>query len=146
MWRNVVAMDDRDGETTGTTDGPASWFLLFGGTRQEAGGGLRSLRGVFDREEEARTAFRRLRLEPRSGAGWGELVELEASGRVQALCWFGVPSEAIAAHPPQSATLTEASGTTTDVPGVSDRGGLRRRPAKGPAAGQGVRVRGGETR
>ncbi len=128
-------MDDRDDETTGASAAPASWFLLFGGTHQEAAGGLRSLRGVFDGEEEARAAFRRLRLEPRPAPGWGELVALESSGRVKALCWFGVPSEAIAAQGGGSAKLTEAPGTTTDVPGVSGQGWLRRRLARGSAAG-----------
>ena len=141
MWRNVSAMDDGNGETIGATSGRSSWFLLFGGTHQEASGGLRSLRRVFASEEEARAAFRRLRLEPRSAPGWGELVALESSGRVKALCWFGVPSEAIAAYPAGSVRVTEAPGTTTDVPGVSARGRLWRRLGKSSAAGRGGGIR-----
>jgi hypothetical protein len=128
-------MDKRSGRTTGTgPDGPP-WFLLFGGMRQEAVGGLRSLRGVFGDEDEARSAFRRLRLERRSAPGWGELVAIEASGRLRALCWFGVPSEAMAAHPAGSARGTGAPGTTTDVPSVSGKGKLRRRLAAQVRAG-----------
>ena len=141
VWRNVNAMDDGNDETVGAPGGPASWFLLFGGTRQEAGGGLRSLRRVFDSEDEARAAFRRLRLEPGSAPGWAELVALDRSGRVKALCWFGVPSEAIAAYPAGSAKATEAPGTTTDVPGVSARRRLRRRLGKGSVGGRGAGVR-----
>lgn len=119
-------MKDHSTDAASVPEGPSSWYLLFGGLRQEAVGGLRSLRGVYAREEEARSAFRRLRLQRRSAPGWGELAVLEPSGRLRALCWFGVPSEAVAAHPAASGTDRGVPGTATDVPGVSPRSRLRR--------------------
>jgi hypothetical protein len=112
--------------------GLPSRYLLFGGSQQDAVGGLRSLLGVFSSEAEGREAFRRLRLTPRSEPGWGELVVLSPSGRPKPVCWFGLPSQVVAVHPAGSSRLTEASGTTTDVPGVSRRRTLRRRLA-GPS-------------
>lgn len=122
-------MSDRPTKRIGPREAEPSWFLLFGGLHQESIGGLRSIRGVFDSEDEARSAFRRLRLEHRSAPGWAELVALDRSGRVKALCWFGVPSEAVVDHPAGSGRLPEAQapGAATDVPGVSQKGRLRRR-------------------
>lgn len=119
--------------------GLPSRYLLFGGSQQDAVGGLRSLLGVFSSEAEGREAFRRLRLTGRSEPGWGELVVLSPSGRPKPVCWFGLPSQVVAVHPAGSSRLTEASGTTTDVPGVSGRRTLRRRLA-GPATGAGLRA------
>jgi hypothetical protein len=138
-------MNDDPTETPGTP-APPSWYLLFGGLRQEAVGGLRSLRGVFADEEDARSAFRRLRLQRRSAPGWGELAVLEPSGRLRALCWFGVPSEAMAAHPAGSTRSQEAPGTATDVPGASPKGRLRRRLRRGSSSPPGADVRAGATR
>ncbi len=139
-------MDERSVPPTDATAGPPPWFLLFGGTQREAIGGLRSLRGVFDSEEEGRAAFRRLRLGPRSAPGWGELVALEPSGRVRAVCWFGVPSQAVAVDVGESATVTEAPGTTTDVPGVSRRRRLRRQLAQPSAGAARAGIRAGGSR
>ncbi|HEX2023961.1 MAG TPA: hypothetical protein VHF00_04610 [Acidimicrobiales bacterium] len=138
-------MSDRPTKRTGSAAAAAepSWFLLFGGLHQESIGGLRSVRGVFDSEEEARGAFRRLRLEHRSAPGWGELVALDRAGRVKALCWFGVPSEAVvAAHPAGSGRSTEAPGAATEAPGVPQKGRLRRRlgRASSPGPPEGVRA------
>ncbi len=141
-------MKDSSTEAANVPEGPSSWYLLFGGLRPEAVGGLRSLRGVYASEEEARSAFRRLRLERRSAPGWGELVVLEPSGRLRALCWFGVPSEATAGHPAGSGRDQGAPGTATDVPGVASRSRLRRlrRGGGSPAADGEDEVRAGATR
>lgn len=139
-------MNDRPIHTPGASEGPSSWYLLFGGLRQEAVGGLRSLRGVFSTEEEARSAFRRLRLARRPAPGWGELVVLEPSGRFRALCWFGVPAEAIAAHPAGSAAGQEAPGTATDVPGVSENTTPERRLGRRSASARRVGVRAAASR
>ena len=137
-------MNDRPTRRTGAREAEPSWFLLFGGLHQESIGGLRTIRGVFDSEDEARGAFRRLRLEHRSAPGWGELVALDLAGRVTALCWFGVPSEAVAAHPAGSGRLTEseAPGAAADAPGASQKGRLRRRltRASSPDPPEGVRA------
>lgn len=137
-------MSDRPMKRTGARAAAVepSWFLLFGGLHQESIGGLRSIRGVFDSEDEARGAFRRLRLEHRSAPGWGELVALDRAGRVEALCWFGVPSEAVVAHPAGSRRTTEAPGAAADVPGVAQKGRLRRRLGRASSSGSpgGVRA------
>jgi hypothetical protein len=139
-------MKDRPPDAAGAPEGPPPWYLLFGGLRQEAVGGLRSLRGVYATEEEARSAFRRLRLERRSAPGWGELAVLERAGRLRALCWFGVPSEAMAAHPAGSARDQEAPGTATDVPGVSPKGRLKGRFRRGATPGDDAEIRAGASR
>ncbi|HEX2042008.1 MAG TPA: hypothetical protein VHF24_05155 [Acidimicrobiales bacterium] len=139
-------MKDRSPDAPADLEGPPPWYLLFGGLHQEAVGGLRSLRGVYAGEEEARSAFRRLRLERRSAPGWGELAVLEPSGRLRALCWFGVPSEAMAAHPAGSAGDREVPGTATDVPGGSPKVRLRGRFRRGAPPGAGTDVRAGASR
>lgn len=67
---------------------PGRQYLLFAGEGRRPAGGTRDIVRTFTSEQEARAAFRHLRLSVRDGEGWGELVALDARGRVKRLCWF----------------------------------------------------------
>ena len=93
---------------------PAPRYLLFSGLHGKAASGLGNLVGVFDRSDEAKAAFRALRLTTPSGDRWAELASLDRSGRLDLLCWFGrdrpvrsVPKPVLPREPP----VEEAAGS-----------------------------------
>ena len=64
-------------------------YVLLAGTQTPEGGGSSDFAAVFTQEHDARGAFRYLRVAPEYRAGWAELAELDVSGRLRPLCWFG---------------------------------------------------------
>jgi hypothetical protein len=68
---------------------PPRQYLLFAGDGPPAGGSG-DLAGVFGDPRVAESAFLRARLaHPSAGPAWGELVALDAGGRVERTRWFG---------------------------------------------------------
>ena len=93
---NRLDIDVRDVDLPGR-------YLIFAG-QGRPGGGARDLRGVFDCEEEAWSAFHEFRTE-RAPSSWAELVFLDHRGRAKALCWFDADATATAAgseNPPET--------------------------------------------
>ncbi len=79
-------LDLDDGAATGR--GPR--YLLFAGTAQPPRGGLGDLVATFTSEQEARNAFRQLRLQPPSCRSWAQLAVVDADGALRPLAWFGI--------------------------------------------------------
>ena len=73
-----------------TSHVPAFHHLLLAGIAvHPSGGGMRTRVASFEGEDEARAAFRRVRLEATGPADWAQLLALDAQGRLRPLCWFG---------------------------------------------------------
>lgn len=70
---------------------PARHYLLFADVGAGRHGSSRHVAAAFSDEDRAREAFRALRLEHPGAADWAELAQVEASGELRRLCWFGTP-------------------------------------------------------
>lgn len=75
-------------------------YLIFAGQGRPRGG-ARDLTGVFDCEEEARSAFHDLRTKRRAPSSWAELIMLDHRGRTKALCWFEADANSTAGVRPR---------------------------------------------
>lgn len=122
---------------TGAT-GPC--YLLFAGAQAVPMGGMADLVGVFLSEEEARGAFRRVRLETAtSPSSWAQLAVVHGENGIKPLCWFGIGASPAPIHRAISADHHQG-GTmqvqTVEHPseGLADPRPRRRRPAKKVAA------------
>jgi hypothetical protein len=64
-------------------------LLLFAGLHGSPRGGAGDLVGWFESEDDARAAFRELRVTRSDEDGWAELVALGRGGRPTMVAWFG---------------------------------------------------------
>ena len=78
---------------------PEPRVLLFAGLHDHARGRAGDLMGWYASEDDARAAFRELRLARSDDEGWAELVALEAGGGRRLLAWFGRPPAGRRRHP-----------------------------------------------
>jgi hypothetical protein len=68
---------------------PAPYLLLASLSTHPSLGRPRQLLAAFPTESEARQAFQVLRLKTRPRTEWAQLVEVDATGRLRPVCWFG---------------------------------------------------------
>lgn len=66
-------------------------YLLIAGipARSDRGGDVRPLVTAFEHEDQARSAFRSLRLRSHPRTAWAQVVSLDARGQPHPICWFG---------------------------------------------------------
>ncbi len=86
-------------------------YLLFAGTQLPPQGGLRDLVGTFSSEQEARQAFREVRLQPSSRTNWAQLAVVDADRGVKPLAWFGIGAAPDGRRVDQGERLTAALET-----------------------------------
>jgi hypothetical protein len=128
---------DAGSVSTGAT-GPC--YLLFTGTQAMPMGGMADLVGVFQSEEEARAAFRRVRLETAtSPSSWAQLAVVHGEHGIKPLCWFGIGVTPAPIHRAISADHHQGGPMEIQTvehlsEGLADLGPPRRRPAKKVAA------------
>ena len=65
-------------------------YLLFAGASQPPRGGLGDLVATFTSEQQARDAFRKVRLQPPSLRSWAQLAIVDGDHGIKPLCWFGI--------------------------------------------------------
>lgn len=128
---------DAGSVSTGAT-GPC--YLLFAGTQAVPMGGMADLVGIFPSEEEARAAFRRVRLETATPpSSWAQLAVVQGENGIKPLCWFGVGATPAPTHRAISADHYQGAPMHIQTvehlsEGLADPGPPRRRPAKKVAA------------
>lgn len=110
-------------------------YVLFTGSTNRPRGGVGDLAGVFRREEDARDAFRQVRLGSSSPEAWGQLAVLDPGGRVTPLCWFGPGSWQ---HRP-AAGRPEGGESSARRAGTGLLGRRRRRPPRWATPPTGLR-------
>jgi hypothetical protein len=71
----------------------AERYLLFAGTQRPTDGGLGELLDTFTSEEEARRAFRDVRLRMSSPTSWAQLAAVHDRHGLKPMCWFGIGAE-----------------------------------------------------
>lgn len=79
----------------------AERYLLFAGTQLPPNGGLGDLLGTFTSEEEARRAFRDVRLRLSSPTSWAQLAVVDDRHGLTPMCWFGIGAEPRRHYPPR---------------------------------------------
>ena len=82
-----MAAVDRPGQQT---EGPSRLYLIFAGLHGEARCGTGDLVAVAASPDEARQAFRAVRLRLTDRDGWAELTVVSEGGKARRLSWFGV--------------------------------------------------------
>ena len=115
-------------------------YLLFAGAEAVPMGGMADLVGIFPSEEEARAAFRRVRLETATSASsWAQLAVVQGEDGIKPLCWFGIGATPAPIH--RAISADHHQGGPMQVQTVehlserlADPGPPRRRPAKKVAA------------
>lgn len=71
-------------------DGRPTLYLVFAGLHRDARRGTGDLVAVSASRDEAREAFRAVRLGLTDGEGWAELTAVSDGGGSRRLSWFGV--------------------------------------------------------
>jgi len=94
--------------------GAAMLYLLFAGRHGAAPGGMGSLVATFSSRDEARAAFRQVRLRLSDLEGWAELTVVADGTAARRICWFG-----------QERRRTERPPTWVLRPDEDDVGGTR---------------------
>ncbi len=128
---------DAGSASTGAT-GPC--YLLFAGADAVPMGGMADVVGIFPSEEEARAAFRRVRLETAtSPSSWAQLAVVQGENGIKPLCWFGIGATPAPIHRAISADHHHGGAMQIQTvehlsKGLADPGPPRRRPAKKVAA------------
>jgi hypothetical protein len=82
-----MAAPNRPGQQT---EGPPTLYLIFAGLHGETRRGTGDLVAVAASPDEARQAFRAVRLQLRDRDGWAELTAISEGGKARRLSWFGV--------------------------------------------------------
>jgi hypothetical protein len=70
-------------------DARPTLYLVFAGLHHDARRGTGDLVAVSPSRENARAAFRAVRLRLADGDGWAELTEVSHDGTARRLSWFG---------------------------------------------------------
>jgi hypothetical protein len=70
-------------------DGRPTLYLVFAGLHRDTRGGTGDLVAVSASPEEARQAFRSVRLQVADRDGWAELTAVCDGGKTRRLSWFG---------------------------------------------------------
>jgi hypothetical protein len=71
-------------------DGRPTLYLVFAGLHRDARRGTGDVVTVSASAEEARQAFRAVRLQLPDREGWAELIAVTHGGKARRLSWFGV--------------------------------------------------------
>lgn len=71
-------------------DETPSLYVVFAGWHTDSRRGTGDIVAVSASQEEARQAFRAVRMRVADRDGWGELTEVGGGGKVRRLGWFGV--------------------------------------------------------
>ena len=112
------------GDDPETAGGAARYLLLAGVASGPSGtGDARPLVVAFEFEDQARAAFRTLRLRANPRATWAQVVSITTKGRPQPVCWFG-------------------TAPVSDLDGRSIAGRQSVTPAYVPASAPGTRTSG----
>jgi hypothetical protein len=64
-------------------------YLLFAGHHGEPKRGAGTIVATFSSQDQARAAFRQMRLNLANGEGWAELAAVSNRGPARRLSWFG---------------------------------------------------------
>ena len=84
-------------------EGAPPRFLLIAGIPGRSGSGdeVRPLVTAFEHEDQARAAFRSLRMRAHPKTSWAQVLSLTGRGRPRPICWFGTaPAAGVLAGPP----------------------------------------------
>jgi hypothetical protein len=84
-------------------------YLLFAGHHGEPKRGAGAIVATFSSQDEARAAFRQVRLNLANGEGWAELASVSNAGPVRRLSWFGQEAGRSVSFAPVLATATPAA-------------------------------------
>lgn len=71
-------------------EGPSTLYLIFAGLHGDTRCGTGDLVAVMASPDEARQAFRAVRLRLTDRDGWAELTAVSEGGKARRMSWFGV--------------------------------------------------------